>query len=108
MSYVNFQLQIKWKPQDWTQQGEQTVFSEAFLLYCRIFSKIEIRVNKIYCLDFLPYPMNICLSMVLDYLSPGRGEGGGGGGLEDFGRSNGFQVEWTKDQSLPSECKAET
>ena len=32
-------------------------------------------------------------------------EGGGGGGLEDFGRSNGFQVEWTKDQSLPSECK---
>ena len=35
-------------------------------------------------------------------------EGGGGGGLEDFGRSNGFQVEWTKDQSLPSECKAET
>lgn len=35
-------------------------------------------------------------------------EGGVGGGLEDFGRSNGFQVEWTKDQSLPSECKAET
>ena len=31
-----------------------------------------------------------------------------GGGLEDFGRSNGFQVERTKDQSLPSECKAET
>lgn len=93
MSYVNFQLQIKWKPQDWTQQGEQTVFSEAFLLYCRIFSKIEIRVNKIYCLDFLPYPMNICLSMVLDYLSPGRGEGWGVGGFWKIERFSGGMDE---------------